>query len=79
MSEHSATPVTYSREEIWAIQYMLANWTKPPICPRCRRELEIEKPATEAGNAVLHLECQRCRRTGFIAEPAGDNSANHDG
>ena len=78
MSERSTTPVTYSREEIWAIRHMLADWTRPPICPRCRRDLEIEKPVTKGGDAVWHLECKRCRRAAFIAEVPGDHRADPD-
>jgi len=67
MSDHSDTPVTFSREEIAEIRVMLSTWDKPPTCPRCENELRVEEPDIEELKGQVYVKCHACNRTAFVS------------
>ena len=67
MSDHSDTPVTFSREEIAEIRVMLTTWNKPPICPRCEGDLSVEESGLGELEGQVYLKCHACNRAAFVS------------
>jgi transcription elongation factor Elf1 len=67
MSDHSDTPVTFSREEIAEIRVMLTTWDKPPTCPRCEGNLSVEESDLGKLRGQVYLMCHACNRTAFVS------------
>ncbi len=67
MSDHSDTPVTFSREEIAEIRVMLATWNKPPTCPRCEGDLSVGESGLGELEGQVYLMCHACNRAAFVS------------
>ena len=76
MRTESRTPVTFSRPQIMEIREMLENPDKPPTCPKCKTKLTVEEMGEKQLEKQLHVSCQDCNRTGFIARQSRGGSVN---
>ena len=67
MSSDYSTPVMFSREEVAEIRVMLAEWDKPPTCPRCESTLRVETPDLDEFKGRVYVKCDVCNRTAFMS------------